>query len=209
VPDAMRELGRRFRERFGAGRTIWVAGSTRDGEEALLLEAFARLAPPPDVLLVIVPRHPQRFNEVARIAESRSFAFTRRSGESQVSAATRVVVGDSMGEMLAYYEAADVVIMGGSLLPFGGQNLIEPCALGRPVVVGPHTYNFSEAAEGAIAAGAAVRVADAKEALRAALAIGPARRAEMGERASAFVAAHRGAVKRLVDWIEETAAKRR
>ena len=209
VPDAMRELGRRFRERFGAGRTIWVAGSTRDGEEALLLEAFARLAPPPDVLLVIVPRHPQRFNEVARIAESRSFAFTRRSAESQVTPATRVVVGDSMGEMLAYYEAADVVIMGGSLLPFGGQNLIEPCALGRPVVVGPHTYNFSEAAEGAIAAGAAVRVADAKEALRAALAIGPAQRAEMGGRASAFVAAHRGAVKRLVDWIEETAAKRR
>jgi 3-deoxy-D-manno-octulosonic-acid transferase len=115
VPDAMRELGRRFRERFGAGRTIWVAGSTRDGEEALLLEAFARLAPPPDVLLVIVPRHPQRFNEVARIAESRSFAFTRRSAESQVTPATRVVVGDSMGEMLAYYEAADVVIMGGSL----------------------------------------------------------------------------------------------
>lgn len=209
VPQAMRELGRRLRERFGANRTVWVAGSTRDGEEALLLEAFARLAPPQDVLLVVVPRHPERFDEVARLAESRSFATARRSHESQVSAATRVVVGDSMGEMLAYYEAADVVIMGGSLLPFGGQNLIEPCALGRPVIVGPHTYNFSEATEGAIAAGAARRVGDAAEALRAASAISPAERAEMGARASAFVAAHRGAVKRLVDWIEETAAKRR
>jgi 3-deoxy-D-manno-octulosonic-acid transferase len=114
-----------------------------------------------------------------------------------------------MGEMLAYYEAADVVIMGGSLLPFGGQNLIEPCALGRPVIVGPHTYNFSEAAEGAIAAGAALRVQDAGEALRAAAGIDAARRKDMGERASAFVAAHRGAVKRLADWIEETAARRR
>jgi 3-deoxy-D-manno-octulosonic-acid transferase len=209
VPDAMRGLGRELRERFGANRTVWVAGSTRDGEEALLLEAFARLAPPREVLLVVVPRHPERFDEVARLAESRSFATARRSDESHVSAATRVVVGDSMGEMLAYYQAADVVIMGGSLLPFGGQNLIEPCALGRPVIVGPHTYNFSEAAEGAIAAGAARRVADAGEALRAAMAIGPAERADMGARASAFVAAHRGAVKRLVDWIEETAAKRR
>ena len=209
VPDAMRELGRRLRQRFGANRTVWVAGSTRDGEEALLLDALARAAPPQDVLLVIVPRHPQRFDEVTRLAQARGFDTARRSEESQVSATTRVVIGDSMGEMLAYYEAADVVVMGGSLLPFGGQNLIEPCALGRPVIVGPHTYNFSEAAEGAIGAGAARRVADADGALRAASAIGPAERAEMGARASAFVAAHRGAVKRLVDWIEETAAKRR
>jgi 3-deoxy-D-manno-octulosonic-acid transferase len=209
VPDAMRELGRRLRERLGAGRTVWVAGSTRDGEEALLLEAFARLAPPADVLLVIVPRHPQRFDEVAKLAQARGFATARRSDEGSVDAATRVVIGDSMGEMLAYYEAGDVVVMGGSLLPFGGQNLIEPCALGRPVIVGPHTYNFSEAAEGAIAAGAARRVADAEEALRAASAIGREDRADMGARASAFVAAHRGAVMRLVDWIEETAAKRR
>ena len=209
VPQAMRTLGAQFRQRFGAGRTVWVAGSTRDGEEALLLAAFERLAPAADVLLAIVPRHPQRFDEVARLAESRGFAVARRSDDTLVAPGTRVIIGDSMGEMLAYYEAADVVIMGGSLLAFGGQNLIEPCALGRPVIVGPHTYNFSEAAQGAIAAGAAVRVADAEEALRAAQSFDAATRAKMGAQASAFVAAHRGAVKRLVDWIEATAAKRR
>jgi 3-deoxy-D-manno-octulosonic-acid transferase len=209
VPDAMRNLGRQFRERWGAGRTLWVAGSTRDGEEALLLDAFERLAPGDDVLLAIVPRHPQRFDEVARLAQSRGFQVARRSDEAGVPATAKVLIGDSMGEMLAYYQAADVVIMGGSLLAFGGQNLIEPCALGRPVIVGPHTYNFSEAAQGAIAAGAALRVANADEAIRAAQSIDAARRADMGAKASAFVAAHRGAVKRLVDWIEAAAAKPR
>jgi 3-deoxy-D-manno-octulosonic-acid transferase len=208
VPDAMRELGREFRRRFGAARTVWVAGSTRDGEEALLLDAYRRVAPA-DTLLVIVPRHPQRFDEVVKLAEDHALEVARRSVDAPVPSTTRVLVGDSMGEMLAYYEAADVVIMGGSLLPFGGQNLIEPCALGRPVIVGPHTYNFAQAAEGAIAAGAAVRVADAGEAIRAAQSIDAAKRADMGARARAFVAAHRGAVKRLVDWIEATAAKPR
>jgi 3-deoxy-D-manno-octulosonic-acid transferase len=113
-----------------------------------------------------------------------------------------------MGEMLAYYAAADVVIVGGSLLAFGGQNLIEAAALGVPVIVGPHTYNFSEASSGAIAAGAALRVADARAALEAAAALGAddARRRDMGRKAREFVAAHRGAVDRLVDWIAATAA---
>jgi len=109
-----------------------------------------------------------------------------------------------MGEMLAYYAAADVVIMGGSLLAFGSQNLIEACAVGRPVIVGPHTYNFEEASESAIAAGAALRVPDAHAALRAAAALADdaPRRGAMGENALAFVAAHRGAVDRLMAWLE-------
>jgi 3-deoxy-D-manno-octulosonic-acid transferase len=204
VPDEMRALGAAFRARLGARRAVWVAGSTREGEEALLLDAFRAHGAATGALLVIVPRHPQRFDEVAALAASRGFATARRSAGTTLDAATRVVVGDSMGEMLAYYAAADVVVMGGSLLPFGGQNLIEACAVGRPVVVGPHTYNFEEASEGAIAAGAAVRVADADEALRtaAALELDGARRADMGEKALAFVAAHRGAVERLMAWLE-------
>jgi len=209
IPDEMTVRGERFRERFGAGRTVWVAGSTRDGEEALLLDAFQKAALPPDVLLVLVPRHPQRFDEVARLVQSRGLALARRSEELALPAATHVLLGDSMGEMLAYYFAADVVIMGGSLLDFGGQNLIEACALGRPVIVGPHTYNFSEAADGAIAAGAALRVADADAALAAAARLDAARRRDMGRRGAAFVEAHRGAVRRLVDWIEATAASKR
>jgi len=202
VPPAMVERGRAFRERFGM-RPVWVVGSTREGEEALLLDAFARSDAAGEALLVLVPRHPQRFDEVCRIAEARGFAFARRSEDRPVDAATRVLVGDSMGEMLAYYAAADVVIMGGSLLAYGSQNLIEACALGRPVIVGPHTYNFEEASEGAIAAGAALRVADAAAALAAAASLSrdAARRGEMGERARDFVAAHRGAVERLMDWL--------
>ncbi|MGZ5039528.1 MAG: lipid IV(A) 3-deoxy-D-manno-octulosonic acid transferase [Usitatibacter sp.] len=208
VPPEMVERGREFRARFGAARPVWVAGSTREGEEALLLDAFAAQGTPADALLVIVPRHPQRFDDVARLAEARGFAVARRSLGGAIPAGVRVVVGDSMGEMFAYYAAADVVIMGGSLLEFGSQNLIEACALGRPVIVGPHTFNFSEASKSAIAAGAALRVRDAREAIDAAAALGAdaRRRDEMGAKALEFVAAHRGAVHRLVGWIEENAA---
>jgi 3-deoxy-D-manno-octulosonic-acid transferase len=207
VSETQLILGREFRARFGPQRRVWVAGSTREGEEALLLDAFAQLPVAAEVLLVIVPRHPQRFDDVAAMALSRGFATERRSDARPVAAATRVVVGDSMGEMLAYYAAADLVLMGGSLLPFGSQNLIEACALGKPVIVGPHTYNFEEAAESAIHAGAAVRVKDARAALELAaeLTRDDSRRAAMGEKGRAFVDAHRGAVPRLMAWLDRTA----
>ena len=206
VPQAQLELGRELRRRFGAARSVWVAGSTREGEEALLLDAFALLPPATAPLLVIVPRHPQRFDEVAALARDKGFEVARRSDAAGVPAATRVVVGDSMGEMLAYYEAADVVLVGGSFLAYGSQNLIEPCALGKPVIVGPSTYNFQEAAEGAIAAGAARAVSDAAAGIAAAhaLAQDAAERIRMGEKGREFVAAHRGAVRRLLDWLEAT-----
>ncbi len=206
VPAGMLERGREFRARFGERRPVWVAGSTREAEEAALLDAFGSLPEASGALLVLVPRHPQRFEEVASLAAARGFALARRSQEGPVAPEVRVVIGDSMGEMLAYYAAGDVAIMGGSLLAFGSQNLIEPCALGKPVIVGPSTYNFEEAAEGAIHAGGALRVRDAREALEAAAALSAdeARRAAMGENARAFVASHRGAVDRLMAWLEET-----
>ena len=195
--------GEEFKARFGTARTIWVAGSTREGEEAALLEAFAAMGAPPEALLVLVPRHPHRFDEVAELAARQGFAVARRSSPGPVPPAVRVLIGDSMGEMPAYYAGADVVVMGGSLLPYGSQNLIEACALGKPVIVGPHTYNFEEAAEGAIHAGGALRVRDAREALAAAAELSgdAARRQRMGENARAFVAAHRGAVDRLMAWL--------
>jgi 3-deoxy-D-manno-octulosonic-acid transferase len=211
VPADTAAHGAQFRARFGPSRAIWVAGSTREGEEALLLDAFAANPPPAEVLLAIVPRHPQRFEEVAALALARGFTIARRSQEAQVDPAVRVLVGDSMGEMLAYYAAADVVLMGGSFLEYGSQNLIEPCALGKPVIVGPSTFNFEQAADGAIASGAAVRVNDARDALAAAAAIqaDPARRAAMGAKGLEFVAAHRGAVERLARWIGEAASRAR
>jgi len=210
VPEGALARGREFRGRFGAQRRIWVAGSTREGEEALLLDALAAARFAADVLLVIVPRHPQRFDAVAESARKRGLAIQRRSDEGEVAADTRVMLGDSMGEMLAYYAAADVAIMGGSLLEFGSQNLIEPCAMGTPVIVGPHTWNFAQAAEGAIAAGAAVRVSGAAEALARADAISAdrARRDSMGAKGLEFVAAHRGAVDRFAAWLEATLRSR-
>lgn len=193
-PLAMLELGRQLRGQFGTERKVFLAASTRDGEEALLLDALQKIHIP-DLLLVIVPRHPQRFTEVAALLEQHSLTFQRRSENRPVPAQARVVLGDSMGEMFAYYAAADLAFIGGSLLPYGGQNLIEACAVGTPVLVGPHTYNFAEATRLAVAAGAAVqvqggdelaaelqRLLDHSEALR-----------EMQQGCTGFVESNRGA----------------
>jgi 3-deoxy-D-manno-octulosonic-acid transferase len=211
VPEGIEAQRRVLRNRMGHDRMVWLAGSTREGEEALLLDAFAARPAGESALFAIVPRHPQRFDEVARLAAARGMRVARRSDPAPAAHDVQVLIGDSMGEMLAYYAAADVVLMGGSFLEYGSQNLIEPCAMGRPVIVGPHTFNFAQAAEGAIAAGAALRVADAPAALAAANALaGDApRRARMGEAGLAFVASHRGAVGRLAAWLEATLAASR
>ncbi len=203
IPEDIEARGRALRAWLGTGRRIWVAGSTRDGEEALLLEAIEAANPPPDVLVVIVPRHPQRFEEVAALLAAGGAPLPRRSLDQPVPAGARYALGDSMGEMLAYYAAADVVLVGGSLKPYGGQNLIEPCAVGRPVIFGPHTFNFESAAEAALAQGAGLRARDAREAVAMALALldEPLRRADMGRCASAFAQANRGALARLAGWL--------
>jgi 3-deoxy-D-manno-octulosonic-acid transferase len=204
-------LGRGWRALLDAGgaardgRPLLLCASTRDGEEALLLRAWAAAmgaASAPRPRLLIVPRHPQRFDAVAGEVAAQGLVAVRRSqpGWPQSAAQADVLLGDSMGEMAAYVAMADAAIIGGSLLPFGGQNLIEPCALGVPVVVGPHTENFAQAADEAIAAGAARRVADAAAAIDAALALlaDPAARATMGAAGTAFAQAHRGATQRTV-----------
>jgi 3-deoxy-D-manno-octulosonic-acid transferase len=197
-PPAMLELGRRLREQFGAARKVFLAASTRDGEEALLLDALQQVHIP-GLLLVIVPRHPQRFTEVAALLEQHGIPFRRRSAMEQQDGAIapeiRAVLGDSMGEMFAYYGAADLAFVGGSLLPYGGQNLIEACAAGTPVVVGPHTHNFAEATRLAVAAGAAAQVQDsgglAIELQR--LLDHPDALREMHSRCAGFVESNRGA----------------
>jgi 3-deoxy-D-manno-octulosonic-acid transferase len=203
VPDTAEALGREFRDRFGAARPVWVAASTRDGEEAMLVEALAARSLPAAALTVIVPRHPQRFAAVAELLRNRGIPFVRRSSNAPVPADTPVVLGDSMGEMPGYYAAADVVFVGGSLLPLGGQNLIEPIASGRPTLVGPHMFNFAEATEKALAAGAAVEVADATALIAKVgeLFADASRREAMRAAALAFHAAHRGAADRLWAWL--------
>lgn len=196
-------LAAALRARFGAGRPVFVAASTRDGEEELIIDALRASPLPRNALTVIVPRHPQRFDAVASLLETRGCAFRRRSDGDEVPANVGFVLGDSMGELPAYYATAEVAFVGGSLLPFGGQNLIEPIALGVPTLVGMHTSNFAEAAEGAVAAGAALRVGDAGELVVRAgeLLEDAARRAQMRECALTFHAAHRGAIDRLWQWL--------
>ncbi len=193
-PSAMLELGEQLRTQFGKDRKILLAASTREDEEALLLDALARIDLP-GLLLVIVPRHPQRFDEVAALLKKHDFCFQRRSENRPIAADTQAVLGDSMGEMFAYYAACDVAFIGGSLLPYGGQNLIEACAVGTPVLIGPYTYNFAEAAKLAIASGAARKIDNANDLLQAAeeLLNNPIRLAEVGGHGLRFVAAHQGA----------------
>lgn len=197
-PQAMAALGRDFRSRIGERRVL-LAASTREGEEAPLLDAFSRLAPV-DTLLILVPRHPQRFDEVAALAAGRELKLQRRSEADPVAADTRVWLGDSMGEMFAYYAAADVALIGGSWLPFGGQNLIEACAVGTPVVLGPHTFNFELVADQAIAAGAALRETDIDAGIARGVALlqDSARRAGMAKAGRMFAESHRGATGRTI-----------
>ncbi len=164
VPDTMRHAGHALRTQIGT-RPVMLCASTREGEEALLLAAYMKASLPSDFLLMIVPRHPQRFDEVARLFTDQGLRVQRKSklkGEA-VRADAQLLVGDTMGEMFAYYTACDFAFIGGSLLPLGGQNLIEACACGKPVLLGPHTFNFAQPSEDALAAGAALRVADAGE----------------------------------------------
>ena len=195
--------GGEWRAQIGAARPVLLLASTREGEEALLLDAL-RGVDLPGLLTVLVPRHPQRFDEVAALAARGGWRLQRRSAGEPVAAATQLLLGDSMGEMAAYYAACDVVVMGGSLLPFGAHNLIEACALGKPVVLGPSDFNFAEAVRLAVAAGAAVQVADAVAALAAAreLLVDVARRRRMGEAGAGFVRAHVGATQRALDLID-------
>jgi 3-deoxy-D-manno-octulosonic-acid transferase len=188
-------------ERRGARRVLLCA-STREGEEAMILDAFVRAQAPPDVLLVIVPRHPQRFDSVAGLIASRALNYLRRSqlGNDSVAPDVQLMLGDSMGEMFAYYAACDCAFIGGSLLPLGGQNLIEACALGKPVLVGAHTFNFELVTQDAIAASAALQVDDAdamiKQGLR--LLFDDGLRAAMGVQAGRFATRHRGATLRTL-----------
>lgn len=208
-PPAALEKGDWLRGRIRSGgpeRPVFLCASTREGEEALILDAWRRLDKPGGALLLLVPRHPQRFDEVAALVAARGLTLARRSQldlEHGIDGAD-VLLGDSMGEMFAYYAACDCAYIGGSLLPLGGQNLIEACALGKPVLVGEHTFNFLDATNEAVADGAALRLADADALVSAAggLLRDQAARVRMGERALAFANRHRGATLRTVELVQ-------
>lgn len=203
-PEEQLRLGANFREHIGP-RPVFLCASTREGEEALILDAW-RQAGSPEALLVLVPRHPQRFDEVAALVAARGFRLQRRSEETAVDVGTQVWLGDSMGEMFAYYAAGDVAFIGGSLLDFGSQNLIEASAVGVPVLLGPSTYNFAEAAREALACRAALAVENAVQLVDEGLALlsDAGRRETMGSAGRQFAARHRGATERTLTLIDHT-----
>jgi 3-deoxy-D-manno-octulosonic-acid transferase len=198
-PDpALVARGETFRQAAGV-RQIVLAASTRDGEEGELLDAAASLLDSA-VLLVIVPRHPQRFDEVAQLAISRGYRVGRRSRAEGPSEDDQVWIGDSMGEMSAYFAMADLTLMGGTWRPFGGQNFIECCAVGTPVLLGPSTFNFAEASALALEAGAALGCADLTDAVGQARRLlgDPATLSRMSAAGRAFAQAHGGATERTL-----------
>lgn len=207
LPEERIALGLHFRTLIGS-RPTFVCASTREGEEALLLDAWQSLRRG-NSLLILVPRHPQRFDTVAALVGERGLRLQRRSDNRPVDPATDVWLGDSMGEMTAYYTAADVAFIGGSLLDFGSQNLIEACAAGCPVLLGPSTYNFAQAAADALAEGAARQMDSAEKLVEAALALlsDQASRRAMSEAGRAFAERHRGATERTVAWIRASLSR--
>ncbi len=211
IDNAQLERGRGWRRAID--RNVVLAAATREGEEALLLAVWAhQRAPRP--LLLIVPRHPQRFDAVAALVQEAGFTLERRSDWAEAPGAAAceadVWLGDSMQEMALYYGCAEVALLGGSFAAFGGQNLIEAAACGCPVVMGPHTFNFAAAAELAQAAGAALAVADIAAGVAAALELlAEDRHGRAAHAARAFAAAHRGAARRMATQIAALLPHRR
>jgi len=204
-PHDVLQQGQQMRSLWGASRPVFLAASTREGEEAIIIAAITA-AKIPNLLTVIVPRHPQRFNEVETLMQQRGLRYQKRSTLKQtVENETQWVLGDSMGELFTYYASADICLVGGSLLPFGGQNLIEAMRVGKPVLIGEHTFNFKEVSALAVAQCAAWRVADAQAltvAVQTLLAT-PLKQVEMGAKGLALCEASQGATQATLNIISQ------
>jgi len=205
IPEDVRRAGSHIRAEF-AHRPVWIAGSTHEREEDIVLDAHERVrAARNDALLVLVPRHPNRFDAVKAWLRARNVRFVTRSAREAVAADTSVLLVDTLGELLSFYSAANVAFVGGSLVPVGGHNLLEPAALNRPIIVGPHTFNAADIAENFLASGAAVQVESATQLGDAVLDLltNAARRDQMIARAHGLLQANQGALARLLALIEK------
>lgn len=205
LPVSLKEQAAVMRRGWGANRSVWVAASTHEGEEGLVLRAFDQVrAALPNALLVLVPRHPERFSRVATLCRRHGHEVVLRSENRPCDAATAVFIGDSMGELVLFYAAADVAFVGGTLVMIGGHNLLEPAALGSPVVTGPYLHNFEEISRKLIAAGACRRVRDEEQLAATVIELlsDADLRFAMGEHGRRVVAENRGALHAVMDLIE-------
>jgi 3-deoxy-D-manno-octulosonic-acid transferase len=201
VPPSLEEQAQALRRGWNGGsdgqRPVWVAASTHEGEDEQVLEALRQIHQSlPQLLLVLVPRHPERFDRVAALCRGQGLATVRRSEGTSCKIETAVFVGDTMGELRLFYAAADIAFVGGSLVATGGHNVLEPAMLGRPVIFGPYMFNFTEAAALLLAAKAAVQITDATQLAQTVLhyALDSASRLQAGEKAQQVVDANRGAL---------------
>lgn len=202
LPDSLPAQITRMAQRIEGQRAIWIAASTRDGEEEKVLAAFSQVKQEiPDALLILVPRHPERFLPVERLCRKQSMRVIRRSSDDVVDPSTDIMLGDSMGEMLVYYGLAQLAFVGGSLVNTGCQNVLEPAALGLPVLVGPSQFNFQTICEQLAEVGALQTVVDENELARQVvrLLLDDAARNTMGESGRKAVAANKGALDRIYD----------
>lgn len=189
------------RKQWGTARQVWIAASTHRGEDELILQAHGRIKQAvPDALLVLVPRHPERFDEVATLCQGQGYQVVRRSAQRACDASTDIFLGDSMGELMLFFAAADVAFVGGSLVPTGGHNLLEPASLGKPVLTGPHMFNFTEIHRQLLDAGASREVRDPAVLAEAVIELlrDDAARQRMGERGQRLVEQNRGALGRVM-----------
>ena len=198
--------GAELRQLLGKDRTVFMAASTREGEESLILDAVQGT----DVLTLLVPRHPQRFAEVESLLKARGLRYVLRTELVQpLNKDVQVVLGNSMGEMYTYYAASDFAVMGGSLQPLGGQNLIEAAAMGVPTILGPNMFNFAQVTQAAVMADAAVQLGDVAElhGMIAALTADRSKVRTMAQAAKGFTLQHRGTTERLMAAIAELLKK--
>lgn len=204
-PPDVEARGLAWRRQNAAHRPVWIAGSTHEGEEELVLDAHRRvLGRFPDALLILVPRHPHRFDAVRELLAKRGEAFLCRSSGEPVTTTVKILLGDTMGELMMFYAAADAAFVAGSLVPIGGHNLLEPASLGRPVLTGPHNFNSQEIADQFIEAGAARVVAGARELADGVMTLldNAPLRIRMGEAGRAVLDANRGAIDRLLALVD-------
>ena len=205
LPLGLTERGNEFRTSVFGLRPVWIAASTHAGEDEIILNAFRLLQLEfPNLLLNLVPRHPSRFDTVADLCQQQNFHLIRRSSNIACHKSTDIFLGDSMGELLLFYAAADVAFVGGSLIPLGGHNILEPALLGLPVLSGPHMFNFAEASQLLIQQQAALQVFDAHSTARQVgrLLRDPNLRRNIGQRSKTAVEANRGALSKLFGIIE-------
>ena len=205
LPASLREQAEALRRQWGVDRSVWVAASTHEGEDEGVLDAFQTvLQTCPDSLLVLVPRHPERFGRVLTLARRRGLRIVQRTQTRSDCSDAQVFLGDTMGELPLFFAAADVAFVGGSLVPTGGHNMLEPAALGLPVIFGPHVFNFAEVSQLLLERAAARQVRGAAElaAVVSDLFQDAEARHAMGDRGREVVDENRGALKRLMGLLE-------